>query len=140
MFSDAGTPSLTDGTLGFRIRLSEDSSRNGFNAALFVGIDANRDGALDLFLGINNSGNADTIALWDPGTGANSSPNTTSIVSPPLRTFVPLSGTNYEFAPVTALNDPTPGGSLNLDGGTTGNDYFLSFSVPFADVVTALAN
>ncbi len=140
MFGDAGTPGLTDGTLGFRIRVSEDSNPSGFKAALFVGLDANGDGALDLFLGVNNSGSADTIALWNPGTGANTGPSTTSIVSPPMRTFVPLSGTNYQFAPVTAINDPTAGGSLNLDGGTTGNDYFLSFSVPFFEVVTALGN
>src|SRR3954454_1433737 len=60
-FGDGGTPSLTDGTIGFRVRVGADSSPAGFKTAFFVGIDANHDGALDLFIGINNSGSADTV-------------------------------------------------------------------------------
>jgi hypothetical protein len=136
-FGDAGTPSTTDGTIAFRIRLGADVSPAGFKTALFVGIDANRDGALDLFVGVNNSGAADTIGLWNPGNGANTSPNTTSIVSTPLVTYT-QSATNYHWAPVNTTIDPTVGTATDIDGGGQ-TDHFLSFSVPFNDVVTQLA-
>ena len=136
MFGDAGTSSLTDGTLGFRVRLGGDANAVGFKGAFFVGLDANLDGALDLFVGVNNSGSTDSIGIWNPGTGLNVSPSTTSIVNPPVVTQT-LTLTNYSFVPVTTTNDPSVGTNTNLDG-AAGPDYFLSFSVPFASVVSAL--
>lgn len=135
-FGDAGTPSLTDGTLGFRVRLGADDSPAGFKAAFFAGIDANHDGAIDLFIGVNNSGSSDTIGIWNPGPGANISPNTTTIVSTPLFSYA-ITASNYSFLPVNTTIDPSVGTAtdLNADGK---NDYFLTFSVPVADVITAL--
>jgi len=135
-FGNADTPSLTDGTLAFRIRIGADSSPAGFKAALFVGIDGNSDGTLDLFLGVNNSGSANMIGIWDPGTGLNISPSTTSIVSTPLVSYTQTAA-NYWWTPVTATNDPTTAGAFDLDA--SGPDQFLSFSIPFADVVAQLA-
>ena len=137
MFGDAGTPSLTDGTLGFRIRLGADTNPIGFKTALFVGIDANSDGKLDLFLGVNNSGSADTIGIWNPGTGANVSPSTTSMVATPLVSYTPTAS-NYYWSPVTTTNDPSVGSATDLDGGGQ-NDYFLGFAIPFSDIVAQLA-
>lgn len=137
MFGDAGTPSTTDGDLAFRIRLGADVNPSGFKTAVFVGVDANRDGALDLFIGVNNSGAADTIGLWNPGAGLNISPNTTTIVSTPLVAYT-QTATNYNWSAVTLTNDPTVGTATDLDGGGQ-NDYFLSFSVSFSDVVIQLA-
>jgi hypothetical protein len=102
-----------------------------------VGVDANSDGKIDLFLGINNSGSADTVGIWSPGAGANVSPNTTTIVSTPLLSYTPGS-TNYNWMAVNTVNDPTVGTATDLDGGGQ-NDYFLGFAVPFADVVSQLA-
>lgn len=135
-FGDAGTPSLTDGTMGFRIRVGADQNPVGFKTAMFFGIDANSDGVLDLFIGVNNSGGADTVGIWDPGAGANVSPNTTSIVSTPLVSYTPTAS-NYYWTAVNTTIDPTVGAAtdLNADGK---NDYFLTFSVAFADVVTQL--
>jgi hypothetical protein len=140
MFGDGNTPSLTDGTLAFRIRLGEDSNPTGFKTALFVGIDANADGKLDLFLGVNNSGSANTVGIWDPGTGANVSPNTTSMVATALVSYT-LTGSNYYWNPVTTTNDPSVGSALDLDGGglPAGNDFFLGFAIPFSDIVAQLA-
>lgn len=135
-FGDAGTPSLTDGTLAFRIRIGADINPNGFKTAAFVGIDANLDGKIDLFVGVNNSGSANEIGLWDPGAGANVSPNTTSIVSTPLVSYTETAS-NYSWVPVTTTIDPTVGTDLDLDGGGE-NDYFLTFAVPFGDIVTQL--
>jgi hypothetical protein len=72
--SKTGTPSTTDGPLAFRVRVDADSSPAGFKAAVFVGVDANADGALDLFIGVNNSGSADTIGIWNPGNGLSVNP------------------------------------------------------------------
>jgi hypothetical protein len=137
MFGDAGTPSLSDGTLGFRVRLGADTNPVGFKTALFVGIDANNDGKLDLFLGVNNSGSADTVGIWNPGTGANVSPSTTSMVATPLVSYTPTAS-NYYWSAVTTTNDPSVGTATDLDGGGQ-NDYFLGFAVPFSDVVAQLA-
>ena len=136
-FGDAGTASLTDGTIGFRIRLGADQNPVGFKGALFVGIDANGDGALDLFIGVDNSGSADKIGIWNPGNGANISPNTTSIVSAPLVSYT-ITAMNYSWTAVNSTIDPTVGGATDLNGDGK-NDYFLTFSVPFADIVAQLA-
>jgi hypothetical protein len=136
-FGDAGTPSLTDGTLAFRIRLGADVNPSGFKTALFVGIDANSDGKIDLFLGVNNSGAANTVGIWNPGTGLNVSPNTTSIVSTPLASYTP-DASNYYWSQVTAINDPTVGTATDIDGGGQ-PDYFLGFAVPFSDIVNQLS-
>jgi len=135
-FGDAGTPSLTDGVLGVRVRLGADDNPAGFKGALFVGIDANGDGALDLFIGVDNSGSSAQIGIWNPGAGANVSPNTTSIVSAPLASYT-LTALNYNWSAVNTTIDPTIGTATDLanDGK---NDYFLTFTVPFADVVTQL--
>ncbi|HEV2804972.1 MAG TPA: hypothetical protein VGW57_08595 [Chthoniobacterales bacterium] len=137
MFGDGGTPSLTDGTLGFRIRLGADTNPSGFKTALFVGIDANSDGKLDLFLGVNNSGSADTVGIWNPGTGANVSPSTTSMVANPLSSYAPTAS-NYSWSLVTTTIDPSVGTATDLDGGGQ-TDYFLGFAIPFTDVVAQLA-
>jgi len=137
-FGDAGTPSLTDGTIGFRARVGADASPAGFKTALFVGIDANHDGAIDLFVGVNNSGSNDTIGIWNPGAGLNVSPNTTTIVSTPLVSYTPTAAT-YHWTAVNATIDPTVGGATDIDGGGQ-TDQFLTFSVPFNDVVTQLNN
>ena len=137
-FGDAGTPSLTDGTIGFRVRVGADTNPAGFKTAMFVGIDANADGKIDLFVGVNNSGSSDTVGIYSPGAGLNISPNTTTIVSTPLISYTPTAGTNYHWTAVNTTIDPTVGTATDIDGGGQ-NDYFLTYSVPFNDVVTELA-
>jgi hypothetical protein len=136
-FGDAGTPSATDGDLAFRIRLGGDVNPSGFKTALFVGIDANHDGTIDLFVGVNNSGSADTLGIWNPGSGANISPSTTSIVATPLVSYV-QTASNYNWTAVNLTIDPSVGTALDLDGGGH-NDYFLSFKIPLTDIITQLA-
>ncbi len=138
-FDDAGTGDLTDGTLAFRIRLNraKDYKKMTFNHLLFVGIDADLDGALDLFIGVNNSPNGTgNLAMWSPGTGANTGPSTTSIVSPPQLTFAQAIGVNYDFSMVTAEIDPSAT-NFDIDGGGD-TDVFLSFSFDFNHVVSQL--
>ena len=135
-FDDAGTPSLTDGAIAFRARVGADKNPAGFDHFIGVGIDANNDNALDLFLAVENSGNPDRVGIYDAGSGANTSPSSTTINSTPLFSYA-LSVSNFNFGPVNATIDP-PATSFDLDvDGET--DYFVSFVIPFADVVSALA-
>ena len=135
-FDGAGTLSLTDGTLFFRARLAAQKNPPGYSQCLFVGLDANLDGALDLFLGVDNQGSHNQLGIWNPGSGANTSPNTTSINNPALKTYAETTN-NYSWTQVNAIIDPLAS-SFDVDGGGD-TDYFLSFSIPFADVVAYMA-
>jgi len=133
-FDDAGTPLATDGNLGFRVRIGSEQNPPGFSQVLAVGIDADANGAIDLFLLVDNQGQ-DRIAIYDPGTGANTSPSNTTI-SATGTTYAQGPG-NYDWSPVDGTIDPLASSfDVDADGST---DYFLSFVVPFQDVVDALA-
>src|SRR5947207_2810886 len=67
-FGDAGTPSLIDGTLAFRIRVGADNSPPGFKTAAFVGIDAIGNVAINAYVDVINSGKVKSIGNWDPDT------------------------------------------------------------------------
>lgn len=139
-FDDAGTTNQTDGTLAFRVRLNriKDESKMTFNYKLFIGIDANQDGALDLFVGVDNENNGSgQLAIWDPGPGDNNSPSTTTIATPPLITFEEAIGLNYHFDFVDSVLDPAAI-SYDLDGGGY-TDAFISFSFDFAFIVSLLS-
>ena len=136
-FGDANTSSLTDGALAFRLRLGADANPTGFKTAAFVGIITDRaSGKIDLFVGVNNSGSADALGIYSPGTGLNISPSTTTIVSPALVSYA-LTGTNYNWSPVTSTIDPAAT-NFDIDAGGQ-NDYFLTFSIQFSDIVAQLA-
>jgi hypothetical protein len=124
-----------DDQIAFRVRLGADPNPPGFKSFFGVGLDADLDGAIDLFLAVDNSGSNDRIGIFDPGTGANTSPSTTSIVSTPLVSYLEIAS-NYAFAPVTAALDPT---ATTFDYDADGNtDRFLTFVVDFDDVVSQL--
>ena len=136
-FGDRNTPSLTDGDIAFRLRLGADASPNGFKTAAFVGIITNRaSGKIDLFIGVNNSGQSDQIGIYNPGTGLNISPSTTTIVSPAVMNYAQTSS-NYGWTPVNTTIDPNAT-NFDIDAGG-GTDHFLTFSIPFADIVSLLA-
>jgi hypothetical protein len=137
-FWNGGTPDPTDGVLGFRVRVGSDRPTPGvFNSVLFIGVDGNGDGALDIFLGVDNSGASAHIKIWDAGSGLNISPNTTTVNSPPGQKVYPQNATNYHFGPVSLTLDP-PATDFDLDDdGYT--DWFVSFLLPFADVVSEMS-
>ena len=93
-------------------------------------------GSVDVFLGLNMQGNSNSISIFDTGTGTNLSPNTTSISNSPAFSYTP-STANYSYRAVNYLTD---GGTTNDNTPlTTGDpDYYVSFAVPFADVVSFL--
>src|SRR6266487_5615644 len=134
-YSDGGFGSPINGYVAFRLRVGADVMPSGYSGAAFVGVDANSDGKLDLFIGVNNQGSGNQIGLWNPGTGLNISPSTTSIISPASVSYVE-DGSSYSFTAVNSTIDP-PALSFDLNGdGRT--DQFLSFVVPFSAVVTAM--
>lgn len=133
---------LSDGTISFRTRHAGDSGKSGYNGTLTVGIDANSDGRIDGFVGVNNSGSADAIYLWNAGTS--SSTTNTSIASLELGTIAAppytQTSTNFNFREVET-GDLGAGVSLDLDGDAGAKalvDTYLSFSVDFGDLVTLL--
>jgi uncharacterized protein (TIGR03382 family) len=134
---DAGGASNTDGTLGFRVRLDRaDTNQNTFSGLLWVGVDANVDGVVDIFFGANNKGNNTNIEIRDAGTGLNNSPNTTSIGNSVAGYVFTETSSNYNYR---AVNFSTDGGTTNdMTAGGTDTDYYLSFTVDFAKVVEFL--
>jgi hypothetical protein len=138
-FDGGGTSLLSDGWIGFRIRLDTaggNASGAEFGRNLWVGIDADLNGSVDVFLGVNRQGSTDELAIFAPGSGENVSPSTTTIAKSAYATYA-LSSTNYDYRPVDYTTD---GGTTNdLTTATTGDpDYYLSFLLPFADVVSFL--
>ena len=136
-FDNGGTTGiLTDGQLGFRFRVGADKSPAGYKGAAFVGLDLDANGSLDVFAGVNNSGSSSLVGLWWAGTGANISPSTTTIAGTPTYSYAETAA-NYSWMAVTSLNDPTAT-TFDIDGGGD-TDYFLTFVLPFADLVTMAA-
>jgi hypothetical protein len=139
-YDDAGTSSLADDYMGFRIRLASTSGKpNEYKGYAFVGIDIGRDGDVDLFV----QANTNKIGFYDAGSGTNNSPSSTSISqiedtdstdSYYFERHVSDSdfAAHLSFDPVTEFNDANFV-SDNLDGGSKGNkdhtDHFLSFQV-----------
>ncbi len=134
-FDDAGTAALTDGMLGFRVRLGADPNPPGFNKVAAVGIDANLDGALDVFVMVNNSQNPNAIGIFDAGPGATTPGGTTITSIGP--TYAETPGVNYDWSPVTVNIDPSATiFDVDQDGRV---DHFLSFAVPLQDLVNRLS-
>ena len=135
-FDNNGDASRVDGTLGFRVRLDAaggSSSKPAFDRVLWVGIDANGNGSVDAFLGVSTQGNTSTLGIYAPGDSANTSPKTTSIAASPTYSYA-ITSDNYSYRPVDSVFD---GGTTNdLNANTV--DYYLSFTVPFADVAAFL--
>lgn len=135
-FDDWGTDSLTDGTFGVRVRLGEDSGPAGYSNYFFMGIDVDYDQQLDVAIGYKGK-KTQKVGIWEFGPGLNESPQTTSVNVPSLAAYdrTPVDGDNFSFIPVDATSDPT---ATNYDLYGDGTDMFLSYSIPFADLVAAL--
>lgn len=128
-----------DDTLGFRLRLdAPGGNRNSpaFNRVAWVGIDANQDAVLDVFVGLGMQGSSAVLGIYDAGNSANTSPNTTSIASSPYTTYT-IGASNYNYRPVNHLAD---GGTTNDATPLTADDpdYYVSFMINFNDLVTFL--
>jgi hypothetical protein len=145
-FNKNGDVSSIDGTVGFRVRLDTSGNNGTFSAVAWVGIDANADGNLDVFLGANFQGSNSQLEIRAPGDNINISPSTTSISNSTYKTYTldtieDATPANFSYRQVNYLLD---GGTLadeDLTQTTTGDpDFYLSFMIPFADLVTYLGS
>lgn len=138
-FNNNGSASNTDGTLGFRLRLDASGGNKNspaFNRVAWVGIDANQDAVIDVFVGLGMQGNAAALGIFDAGASANTGPSTTSISSTAYQTYA-IDSVNYNYRPVDPLTD---GGTTNdATASTTGDpDFYLSFFINFGHLVSFL--
>jgi len=96
----------------------------------WIGIDANGNGALDLFIGVNNQGSTKVLQFQTPGSGANNSPSTTTIGAALPQYRITENSSNFHYASVSTALQP---GLVNLDlNSDTNTDSFLTFRIPFA--------
>ncbi|MFZ9793542.1 MAG: beta strand repeat-containing protein, partial [Gemmataceae bacterium] len=145
-FDDNNTPGTADDSLVFRMRINNPTSTTNFAGVAIVGMDANMDGRVDIFMAVDGRNNGQAIRLFDPGTGLNTSPSTTS-TSPlpvgflPNNGVYPFSASNYSIDAVSSTSDPNWNGQTDgLNGYTDGkNDAFISWRLPIADLSTVLA-
>lgn len=136
-FDNGGTPdNHIDGTLSFRVRLGREKNPPGFESAFLVGIEANGDNRVDLFVGVDNRGGTNQLRIWSPGSGLNTGPSTTSVTVPSSPISYSETATTYHWGPVNATSDPNAT-SYDLYG--DGTDYFLSLAFPFADIVSEMS-
>jgi methionine-rich copper-binding protein CopC len=142
-FDDNGTATTADDTLVFRMRIDNPTSNTYFGGVADVGLDANADGRLDVFMCVDGRNNGQAVKLLDPGTGANLSPNTTS--TQPLPTgwlsnngVYSFSASNYSVVAVSSATDPHWNGDNDL-GNDSKTDVFVSWRIPLGDLATVLA-
>ncbi len=127
-YDSKGGGSESDDEIGFRIRIGEGKD----NVAYFIAVDANADGAIDLLLSADKRNGGKGISIWEPGSGANNSPATTSFTEPSSQITYDISSSNYSFDAVNGTTDPAAT-DTDMDDGRSGTDYFVSFKLPFAD-------
>jgi len=121
-FYYAVNQSPTDPTQLYRFVFDKYETK-GFVGNLRVGLDANADGAVDLFFGVSTNANNQQIVFQLPtstAVGSNTSPSTTALGS--AFGNIAITATNYSYTQV----DPTS------------NDGMLTFSVLMSSINSAL--
>ncbi|MBT8148015.1 MAG: DUF4347 domain-containing protein, partial [Gammaproteobacteria bacterium] len=110
-FDDAGTEDASDDTIAFRVRINNSSDTSDFSRVIVIGMDANADGKIDLFLSVDGRNASRSVRLLDPGTDLNISPSTTSTAALPTgwlpnNGIYPFDNTNFSVVAVSATTDP----------------------------------
>ncbi|MEX3074365.1 Ig-like domain-containing protein [Vibrio alginolyticus] len=135
-YDDNGTEDESDDEIGFRFRIGTDSDDNVY----LIGLDANHDGQVDLFISADSRSNGRAVALWGSGScknGAvcNTGPSTTTISKDPLFEES-YTVNNYNFSPVTLLDSDVT--NSNIGDMNDGEDHFVSFKLKFKDLKASL--
>jgi|GEM_PF-2805912 len=105
----------------YRVRIGNPTVSKGvpvFSAVLLLGIDTNADGKLDVYVGVDGRNNGLGVVTFAPGAGSNTSPSTSSFMTPQAVTGGTMS---YVLT----------GADVGADGKT---DAFLTFKVPFSQL------
>ena len=134
LYGQNGTPLLygafdqTDGYLYYRVRIDNPTLSKGvpvFTGVLLLGVDANGDGKLDIFIGVDGRNNGLGVVTFDPGNDLNISPSTTSITN--QRSVSSVAGTTA--AKTDYMSYALAGADLGGDGK---QDALLTFRLPFS--------
>jgi VCBS repeat-containing protein len=157
LVGDANNPLLlgaydsTTDEMYFRVRIGDPTMVKvgstyvpRFTGVALIGLDANNDGRLDLMLGVDGRNNGLGVVLYDPGTGANDRPSTTSITNQTaawgLLNSLTLSYDTVNKASSTSTyryelirTNPTDVGASD------GQDAYLTFKLPFNVIAQRLA-
>ncbi|MEQ1862898.1 MAG: Ig-like domain-containing protein, partial [Chthoniobacteraceae bacterium] len=135
--------SSTNGTVQFRLRIGKGGG-GSYGKTVIIGMDANQDGVLDLYVGSKGD-----IRISQSIAGALSiSPSTTTLNTKAFLKKYSKNSTNYHWAAVNTASstsgvalDPAADTAAKQDIGSSGDtDFFISFSLPFADLVAAFAS
>ncbi|MBF0307853.1 MAG: DUF4347 domain-containing protein, partial [Alphaproteobacteria bacterium] len=134
-FDDKGTVSTTDDELALRLRVDQAADQQGdLNGYVWLGIDVDSDNDLDIFLTIDGGGNGNAeLSIYDAGTGANTSPNTSSIENQVVLATLTAGAGTLNFSTVASI-DTSGNGNVDSDGNT---DYFISVKFNFDTFATA---
>ncbi len=134
--------------LGFRVMLNEFKAVSQL-VNIRVGMDANADGKMDIYLGPNGQNTDNGLIFQGTGAGLNTSPNTSTIGTvfyPPSASggSLPFSATNFSNIEISAANTATfyPGWTIADedvgDNKAAQNDAMVSFAYPLAAINDAL--
>lgn len=140
-FNDHQDAVPTTGTLLFRFRMGDMHSSGAFSSAAIVGIDANGDGQIDLFVGYDGRGGVSSrgVRYWAGNcskTPCNTSPSTTGLGTE-NGTVQLTSNSNHHYALVTNVINPGVT-NTNIDAGgsgpnaNSGTDAFMTFAADLA--------
>lgn len=126
--------------IGFRVRVNREKN-SGYDGAIWAGFMFDSNDSVDLFAGVIATGQpaSQGIGFFDPGTGANTSPNTTSIDNQNPLYYEVFSPSNFLWTAVTVGpggNDPVSGGTADI-GGDGNVDYFATWILPFTELEAA---
>jgi len=140
----------SDDYLVYRMRIDNPTSNTYFGGVAIVGMDANLDGRIDLFMSVDGRNNTQAVKLMEPGTGLNNSPSTTTTSNLPIG-WLPSNGiysfsdtSIYNVSAVSAATDPhwgasSLGGSASDLTGDGKTDVFVSWKIRLSDIATVLA-
>lgn len=134
------SPTQSGPALAFRTRLDDAGNGGNFTRNLWIGIDADLNGSVDAFIGVDTQSNKVSIGIYDSGSDLptdNTGPSNTTIEKIPAYTAAGVAGVNYNYRAVTTGDGGT---RLDLTGATDGTDtdFYVSCVVSFTDLAAFL--
>ena len=104
-----------------------------------VGLDANLDGKIDIYIGPSFQNNNAQLVYQLPGNSTNTSPSTTSTST--VTNIAQLTSTNFNYQELSSTSAATlfPGWTVQAEGNQTSSDSVMTFALSLSSLNTALA-